>query len=183
LRPYRTGADFTLIIAVASGQPTPAWRRTRLITAITLRGRRRLEHEYSLASELEKSRPGQPASGAHSSRMGGRFLILRDSSVVRTLDLSLGANNRTSARCYLLLRIAIGLDDGTRPGSTNRRGPIHKISNLRMCVVDDRGNVWAPASVSASTYRTNADTYNTYAAERVLPARWPYNGARTNGPY
>src|SRR5882762_644777 len=132
LEAVRKGPDFTLYrgrqrgnqspvlaIALSAEQPTPA-------------SLRRLEHEYSLAADLDPAWAAQPL--ALTRHDGRTILVLRDPGG-EPMDRGQGQPLELT-RC---LRVAIGL--ATAVGQVHRHGLIHKDIKPASALVDDDGNV------------------------------------------
>jgi predicted ATPase/signal transduction histidine kinase len=136
LAPLREGADFTLyrgreranqrsiLALVAAEQPSPQ----------TLR---RLEHEYSLATELDGAWAAQPL--VLTRHQGRAALILKDPGG-EPLDRVIEQHKRQPIDLARFLRIAIGL--ATALSQAHRQGLIHKDVNPANALVDDSGHVW-----------------------------------------
>jgi serine/threonine protein kinase len=136
LEPLRQGADFTvyrgrehgnlspvLAVAVTAEQPSP-------------QGLRWLEHEYSLAAELDSAWAAKPL--ALTRHEGRTILVLKDPGC-EPLDLVLDRDQGQPLDLIRVLRIAIGL--ATTLGQVHRRGLIHKDIEPANVLVDDNGNV------------------------------------------
>jgi hypothetical protein len=67
LEPLREGADFTLYRGRQHGNPAPVLVVALAADRPSPQGLKRLEHEYSLAAELDPAWAAKPL-GAHSSR-------------------------------------------------------------------------------------------------------------------
>ena len=147
LEPLREGADFTLyrgrergnqmpILAVAAAeQPSP-------------RSLRRLEHEYSLASELDSAWAALPL--ALTRHQGRAVLILKDPGG-EPLDRVIEQHNRQLIDLTRFLRIAIGL--AAALGQAHRRRLIHKDVKPANALVEDSGHVWLTGFGVASKLR------------------------------
>src|SRR5260370_23898800 len=144
LEPLREGADFTLYrgrqhgnlssvlaIALSAEQPSPQ----------TLR---RLEHEYSLAAELD---PAWAATPLALTRHEGRTILLLNDPGGEPLDLVLERHQGQPLVLSRFLRIAIGL--ATALGQVHRHGLIHKDIKPVNVLVDDVGNVYLTGFVIA----------------------------------
>ena len=146
LEPLREGADFTLYrgkeranqrrilaVAVAAEQPSP-------------QSIRRLEHEYSLATELDATWAAQPLTLAR--HQGRAILVLKDPGgepLDRVID------QRQGQDLSRFLRIAIGL--AAALGQAHRQGLIHKDLKPANALVDDSDHVWLTGFGIASKLR------------------------------
>ena len=146
LEPLREGADFTLYrgkeranqrrilaLAVAAEQPSPE-------------SIRRLEHEYSLATELDATWAAQPLTLAR--HQGRAILVLQDPGgepLDRVID------QRQGQDLTRFLRIAIGL--AAALGQAHRQGLIHKDLKPANALVDDSDRVWLTGFGIASKLR------------------------------
>jgi PAS domain S-box-containing protein len=111
-------------VALAAEQPSPP-------------SLRRLEHEYSLAAELDPAWAARPlALTRHEGRM---ILVLKDPGG-EPLDRILERDRGQPLELTRLLRIAIGL--ATALGQVHRHGLIHKDIKPVNVLVDDVGNVY-----------------------------------------
>ncbi|HEY1984756.1 MAG TPA: sigma 54-interacting transcriptional regulator [Terracidiphilus sp.] len=144
----REGAEFTLYrgregrnqmpvlaVAPASEQPSP-------------QSLRRLEHEYSLATDLDSAWAAKPL--ALTRQQGRALLILKDPGG-ETLDRVLERNKGQPLNLTRLLRIAISLTKAL--GQVHRRGLIHKDIKPANVLVDDAGSVWLTGFGIASQVR------------------------------
>jgi hypothetical protein len=121
LVPLRVGADFTLYRSRQRGNPS-------LVLAVALAAEqpspqtlRRLEHEYSLAAELNPAWAAKPL--ALTRHEGWTILLLKDPGG-EPLDLSLERDRGQPPDLTRFLRIAIGL--ATALGQVHQHGLIHK---------------------------------------------------------
>ena len=136
LEPLREGADFTLYGGRVRGSQTP-------ILAVapaeqeSPQGIRRLEHEYSLAAELDEAWAAKPL--ALTRHQGRTVLILKDPGG-ESLDRILERHRGQPVDLTRFLRIAIGLASAL--GQVHRRGLIHKDVKPANVLVNDAGNVW-----------------------------------------
>jgi PAS domain S-box-containing protein len=120
-----------LAVALAAEHPSP-------------QGLRRLEHEYSLAAELDSAWAAKPL--ALTRHEGQAILVLMDPGG-EPLDLVLQRSQRLDLTS--VLRIAIGL--ATALGQVHRRGLIHKdLKPGNILVDDDVGKVWLTGFAIAS---------------------------------
>jgi PAS domain S-box-containing protein len=137
LDPLREGLDVTLYRGRQDGNPSPVLAVALAAEQPSSQGLRRLEHEYSLAAELELAWAAVPlALTRHEGRM---VLVLKDPGgepLDRILERDLG-QPLDLTRC---LRIAIGLT--TALGQVHRHGLIHKDVKPANVLVDDANNVW-----------------------------------------
>ena len=137
LEPLREGAEFTLYrgkergnqlpilaVAVAAEQPSPE-------------SLRRLEHEYSLAPELDADWAAQPL--ALTRHQGRAALILNDPGG-ETLDRVIEQHQGQPIDLTRFLNLAIGL--AAALGRAHQRGLIHKDVKPENALVNDSGHVW-----------------------------------------
>ena len=133
----REGADLTLYrgrergnqmqilaVTVASGQPSPQVVR-------------RLEHEYSLANELDATWAAQPV--ALTRQQEWPVLILKDPGG-ELLDGVIEQHKAQPLDLAFSLRAAIGLTAAVR--QAHQEGLIHKDLKPANAFVDDSGHVW-----------------------------------------
>ncbi|HEX4267369.1 MAG TPA: AAA family ATPase [Steroidobacteraceae bacterium] len=137
LEPLREQADFTLYrgrarrdqmpvlaVALAAGRPSP-------------QNLRRLDHEYSLATELDAAWAAQPL--ALTSHQGRAVLILKDPGG-GPLDRIVEQQQGKPLDLTRFLSMAIGLAAALR--QAHRRGLIHKDVKPANALVDDDGRAW-----------------------------------------
>src|SRR5258708_1979635 len=137
LEPIREGADFTLYRGRQPGNPSPV-----LVVALATeqpapQSLRRLEHEYSLAANLDPAWAARPLALTHYE--GQTVLIVQDPGG-EPLDLVLERDRGQPLDLARLLRIAIGLTNAL--GQVHRQGLIHKDIKPANVLVEDAGNVW-----------------------------------------
>jgi serine/threonine protein kinase len=137
LEPLREGPDFTLYRSWPHGNPSPV-----LVVALTAeqpspQGLRRLEHEYSLAAELEPDWAAKPLT---LTRHEGRTILVLEDPGGEPLDLVLERDQGRPLDLTRVLRIAVGL--AAALGQVHRRGLIHKDIKPANVLVEDNGNVW-----------------------------------------
>src|SRR5712671_835212 len=137
LEPLREGPDFILYRGRQPGNPSPV-----LVVALTAeqpspQGLRRLEHEYSLAAELDPAWAAKPL--ALTRHEGRTILVLKDPGG-EPLDLVLERDQGRPLDLTRVLHIAVGL--AAALGQVHRRGLIHKDIKAANALVDDAGNAW-----------------------------------------
>ncbi len=142
LEPIREGPDFTLYRGRQHGNPSPVLAVTLAAEDPSPQSLRRLEHEYSLAADLDSAWAAKPL--ALTRHEGRTILILMDPGG-EPLDLVL---QRGQLDLTWVLRIAIGL--ATALGQVHRRGLIHKDLKPGNILVDDAGKVWLTGFAIAS---------------------------------
>jgi predicted ATPase/signal transduction histidine kinase len=135
MEPLREGADFTLYRGSACGDPTPILAVAVASEHPSPQSLKRLEHEYSLASELDAAWAAQPL--ALTRHQGRAILILRDPGG-EPLDRVI--EQRRGQDLTRLLLIAIGL--AAALGGVHRQRLIHKDVKPANALVDDFGHVW-----------------------------------------
>jgi hypothetical protein len=133
----REGADFTLYRGLQRGDAVPV-----LVVALaeeqpSPQGPRRLEHEFSLASELDPAWASKPLA---ITRHEGRTILVLTDPGGEPLDLVLERGAGRPLDLTRVLRIAIGL--ATVLGQVHRQGLIHKDIKPANILVDDASNVW-----------------------------------------
>jgi PAS domain S-box-containing protein len=136
LEPLREGADFTLYRGRQHGNASPV-----LVVAVTAeqpspKTLRRLEHEYSLAGELDPAWAAKPL--AFTRHEGRTILILTDPGG-ESLDRILERDQGQPLDLTRVLRIGIGL--ATTLGQVHGRGLIHKDIKPANVLVGEDGNV------------------------------------------
>jgi PAS domain S-box-containing protein len=134
---FRQGADFTLYRGRQHGNPSPI-----LVVALTAeqpspQGVRRLEHEYSLAAELDPAWAAKPL--ALTRHEGRTILVLKDPGG-EPLDLVLERDQGRPLDLTRVVHVAVGL--AAALGQVHRRGLIHKDIKPANVLVDAAGNVW-----------------------------------------
>jgi PAS domain S-box-containing protein len=137
LTPLREGSEFTLYRARQHGNPSPV-----LVVALTAeqpspQALRRLEHEYSLAAELDSAWAAKPLT---LTRHEGRTILVLKDPGGEPLDLVLERGAGQPLDLTRILRIAIGLAKALR--QIHRRGLIHKDIKPANVLVGVDGTVW-----------------------------------------
>jgi PAS domain S-box-containing protein len=135
--PIRDNAEFTLYRARQHGNPSPL-----LVVAPTAeqplpQSLRRLEHEYSLAAELEPAWAAMPLA---LTRHEGRTILVLADPGGEPLDRVLERDRHQPLDLARLLRLAINLTKAL--GVAHERGLIHKDVKPENVLVDDAGHVW-----------------------------------------
>jgi predicted ATPase/signal transduction histidine kinase len=134
---FRQGVDFTLFRGAQRADKLPIFALA-LPTEQPLPGSlRRLEHEFSLASELGAAWAAQPL--ALSSHQGRSVLILRDPGG-EPLDGVIERSKGQAIDLTRFLRIAIGFASAL--SQAHRQGLIHKDVKPANALVDESGHVW-----------------------------------------
>src|SRR5580692_4658581 len=137
LVPLRDGADFTLYRGRQHGNPSPV-----LVVALTgeqpsPQSLRQLEHEYSLAAEMDPEWAAKPLA---LTRYEGRTILVLKDPGGEPLDRILERGHGKPLDLTRFLRIAIGLT--TALGQVHRRGLTHKDIKPENVLVDDDDRVW-----------------------------------------
>ncbi len=133
----REEADFTLYRGRALGSSMPVLALALAADQSSPQRRRRLEHEWSLASELDAAWAAQPL--ALTRHQGRAILILKDPGG-EPLDQLLEQHKRHPIDLTRVLRIGIGL--AAALNQAHRQGFIHKDIKPANALVDDAGHVW-----------------------------------------
>jgi serine/threonine protein kinase len=148
LVPLRESADFTLYRGRQSGSSS-------LVLAVALaaeqespQGLRRLEHEYSLAAELDSAWAVKPLA---LTRVEGRTVLILEDPGGEPLDQILERDRGQPLDLTRFLRTAIGL--AKTLGQVHQHGLIHKDIKPANVFVDDAGNVWLTGFGIASQSR------------------------------
>ncbi len=137
LEPIRESVEFTLYRARQHGNPSPV-----LVVAPTAeqplpQSLRRLEHEYSLAAELEPAWAAQPLA---LTRHEGRTILVLADPGGEPLDLILEGYRDQTFDLARLLRLAVSMAQAV--GHAHRSGLIHKDLKPENVLVDGSGHVW-----------------------------------------
>ena len=137
LEPIRDSAEFTLYRAREHGNPSPVLVVAPTAEQTLPQSLRRLEHEYSLAAELEPAWAAKPLA---LTRHEGRTILVLADLGGEPLDIILERDRERPLDLAGLLRVAIGL--ATALGHAHQRGLIHKDVKPENVLVDDAGHVW-----------------------------------------
>src|SRR5271154_6681542 len=137
----REGADFTLYRGRQHGNPAPVLVVALAADRPSSQGIKRLEHEYSLAAELDPAWAAKPLA---LTRHEGRTILVLSAPGGEPLDRVLErdplGNHGQPLYLTRVLRIAIGLAKAL--GQVHQQGLIHKDIKPANVLVDDTGNVW-----------------------------------------
>src|ERR1700727_3052983 len=133
----REGVDFILFRAGQHGNLPPVLAIPLTAEHPSAQSLRRLEHEYSLAAELD---PAWAAKPLELTRHEGRTILVLKDPGGEPLDLVLERDQGPPLDLTRVLRIAIGL--AATLGQVHRRGLIHKDIKPANVLADDAGHVW-----------------------------------------
>ena len=137
LEPVREGPDFTLYRGSARGEAIPLLAVAVSAEQPSPQNLRRLEHEYSLATELSPAWAARPLA---LTRHQGRAMLILEDPGGDTLDRLLAQHKQRPIDLVRFLRIAIGLAAALR--QAHRQGFIHKDVKPANVLVDDSDRVW-----------------------------------------
>jgi len=137
LEPLREGADFILYRGRQRRNRSPVLAMALAPQQRSTESFQRLEHEYSLAAELDPAWAAKPL--ALTRHEGQMVLVLKDPGG-EPLDRVLERNKEQPLDLARFLRIATSL--ATALGQVHRRGLIHRDIKPANVLVDDVGNVW-----------------------------------------
>src|SRR4030081_2383898 len=137
LEAVRNGPDFTLYRGRQRANQSPVLAIALSAELPSPQSLRRLEHEYSLAADLDPAWAARPlALTRHEART---MLVLEDPGG-EPLDRVLHRGQGQPLELTRILRIAIGL--ATALGQVHAHGLIHKDIKPANVLVDDAGKVW-----------------------------------------
>jgi PAS domain S-box-containing protein len=137
LEAIREGTEFTLYRGRQPGNPSPVLLVAPAAEQPSPQSLRRLEHEYSLATELDTAWAAQPL--ALTRHQGRAVLILKDPGG-EPLDRVIEQHKGQPIDLTRFLRTAIGL--AAALSQAHRQGLIHKDIRPANAIVDDSGKVW-----------------------------------------
>jgi PAS domain S-box-containing protein len=137
LEALREGAEFTLYRGRERGDQTSILAVTAVTEQPSAQSLQRLEHEYSLATELDPAWAAQPV--ALTRHRGRPILILKDPGG-EPLDRVIKRDQGKPINLTKVLRIAIGLASAL--GHAHRQGLVHRDVKPAAALVDDSECVW-----------------------------------------
>jgi len=137
LVPLREAADFILYRGRQHGDPSPILAVAPTTEHPSPQNLRRLEHEYSLASELDPAWAAKPLA---LTRHEGRTLLVFKDPGGEPLDLVLERDQGQPLDLARCLRIAIGL--AAALAQVHRHSLVHKDIKPANVLVDAAGKVW-----------------------------------------
>jgi PAS domain S-box-containing protein len=137
LEPLRKGADFTLYRGQQHGNKSPVLALALTAEHPSAQSLRRLEHEYSLAAELD---PAWAATPLELTRYEGRTILVLKDPGGEPLDLVLERGQGPALDLTRVLQIAVSL--AAALGQVHRRGLVHKDIKPANVLVDGAGNAW-----------------------------------------
>jgi hypothetical protein len=117
LVPLREGADFTLYRGRQQGNASPVLAVALAVERTSPQGLRRLEHEYSLAAELDLAWAAKPLAITHHE---GRTILILEDPGGEPLDRVLARGPGASARFDSLPTHRHRSDSSTRPSPSAR---------------------------------------------------------------
>src|SRR6202041_3934286 len=133
----REGADFILYRGSARGDPTPILAVVVASEHPSPQSLKRLEHEYSLASELDAAWAAKPLV---LTRHKGRAVLILNDPGGEPLDRIMEQHRGQPLDLTRLLATAIGL--AAALSQVHRQGLIHKELKPANALVGDGGRVW-----------------------------------------
>jgi PAS domain S-box-containing protein len=148
LVPLRETADFTLCRGRQNGNSSSVLAVALAAERESTQGLKRLEHEYSLAAELDSAWAAKPLT---LTRHEGQTILLLEDPGGEPLDRILQRDQGLPLDLTRFLRIAIGLSKAL--DQVHRQGLIHKDIKPENVLVDDAGNVWLTGFGIASQLR------------------------------
>jgi len=136
LETLREGREFTLYRGRQHGNPSPVLAVALAAERPSPQSLRRLEHEYSLAAELDPKWATRPLA---LTRHEGRMMLVLEDPGGEPLDGVLARSRGQPLELTRFLHLAPGL--ATALGQVHRHGMIHKDIKPANVFVDDVGNV------------------------------------------
>jgi serine/threonine protein kinase len=189
--PLREGPDFTLYRGRQHGNPSSVLAVALSSAQPSPQSVRLLEHEYSLAGELDEAWAARPLT---LTRHAGQTILVLTDPGGEPLDRVLERHKEQPLDLTRFLRIAIGL--ATALGHVHRKGIIHKDIKPANVLVDDDGKVWltgfgiasqlpheaqspAPPEIIAGTLAYMAPEQTgrmNRSMDAAISTRWPWPG-------
>ena len=148
LEPLRSGADFTLYRGRERGNSMPILAVAVAAERPSPQSLRQLEHEYSLATELDAAWAARPLRLI---RYQGRVLLILKDPGGEPLNRLIEQHKGQPMELTRCLRIAIGL--AAALSQAHRQGLIHKDVKPANALVDEAGQVWLTGFGVASQLR------------------------------
>ncbi|MDB5924071.1 MAG: multi-sensor signal transduction multi-kinase, partial [Betaproteobacteria bacterium] len=137
LEALREGREFTLYRGRQHDNPFPVLAVALTAERPSPQSLRRLEHEYSLAADLDPAWAARPLA---LTRHEARTMLVLENPGGEPLDRVLDRGQGQPLELTRILRIAIGL--ATALGQVHAHGLIHKDIKPANVLVDDAGKVW-----------------------------------------
>jgi PAS domain S-box-containing protein len=137
LEPLREEAEFTLYRGRQSGNQMPILALALAADQPSPQSLRRLEHEWSLAADLDTAWTAQPLA---LTRYHGRATLILKDPGGEPLDRIIEQHRGDPLDLTRFLRIAAGL--AAALGQVHRQGLVHKDVKPANALVDDAGHVW-----------------------------------------
>ena len=136
LETLREGREFTLYRGRQRGDPSPILALALAAERPSPQSHRRLEHEYSLAAELDPKWAIRPLA---LTRHDGRMMLVLEDPGGEPLDSVLARRRGQPLELTRFLHLALRM--ATALGQVHRHGMIHKDIKPANVFVDDAGNV------------------------------------------
>ena len=133
----REGADFALYRGRELRDQKPILALAAAAEQPSLQSLRRLEHEYSLAAELDAAWAARPIALAR--HLGRSILVLEDPGG-EPLDRVIEQRRESPSDLTRVLGIAIGLAEAL--GQAHRQGLVHRDIRPANALVDEAGRAW-----------------------------------------
>src|ERR1700687_4877 len=137
LETLREGREVTLYRGRQHGNPFPVLAVALAAEQPSAQSLRRLEHEYSLAADLDPAWAARPLA---LTRHGARTMLVLNDPGGEPLDRVLDRSEGQPLELTRFLHVAIGL--ATALGQVHGHGLIHKDIKPANVLVDDAGKVW-----------------------------------------